>query len=69
MRRYMGTRTWQCPDCGTRLQLPFVWGIRACRQPLELARLRALMVFDHAHRMPLLHPRLLPGHHATRSRA
>jgi hypothetical protein len=56
----------RCPDCQQRLEMPVTW----CREHLYGGivdeRLGPRILLEHARRMPLLHPTVLPEHHLTR---
>ncbi len=68
MRAHLGTRAYRCRDCGAVLHLPYDWTRRPDRQPFRLGYCRRRMAIDHAQRMPLLHPTLLPHHHRLTGR-
>lgn len=56
----------RCPDCKAVLMVPYNW----CPDPRFRGfydeRAAARLLVAHAREMPLLHPTILPEHHALR---
>lgn len=64
----MSTARVRCPDCQAIVQVPYSW----CPVPThsgfgdDLGRVASAGLVAHALDMPVLHPTLLPEHHAIR---
>jgi hypothetical protein len=68
MYAYIGTHRARCPDCGERITVPHDYAFPARQQPTEIDREVRRILLDHAAVMPLIHPRMMPMHHAIGTR-
>ncbi len=60
-----GVRWLCCPDCTAPLCLPYDWRYPPTHQPAAVRGWARAALIDHAWEKPILHPRVLPDHHAT----